>query len=349
MTSVVLIDAGRSAVIPDDPDLPETPPSLTEDLISALLRRTSLGRAELSELFLADPRCLPTGCAAAEDGWDFAAPPLGLKTTVSMKSPQSMARAVREIEKKPEVVAVVAAADFGTPDGDSAAELRRKREAAGAVAARSNIGAAEMADWARASYTRSAECSAAGDFTAEIVATAPGYLADCFRKPAALDSFTSGALADEETVVAAHPARGASAVLLTSELNAIELGLRFRARVQTVRTAAGAGFAPLDPRAADDLLAPCGAGVGCLDQLEVPEACAVTPLAWIKATGISEYLVNPRGGELAFGRLPRSGPLRSLVTMLHSLEATGGRVGALLASDARGTAAIVLTVADPIA
>lgn len=352
MTSVVLIDAGRSAVLPDDPDLPETPASLTEDLVAALLRRTSLGRSELSELFLADPRCLSTGCSAAEDGWDFALPPLGLTTTVSMKSPQSLARAVRTIERKPEVVAVVAAADFGTPDGDSSAELRRKQELAREVAARADIGADEMADWARSSYTRSAECSAAGDFAAEIVAAASGCFVDRFRKPAALDAFTSGARAEEEPVVTAHPARGASAVILASEPNAIALGLRFRARIKltpTVGPAAESGVAPLDPPEIEQLLAPCGAGIGCLDQLEVPEQCAVTPLAWIKATGISEYLVNPRGGDLAFGRLPRSGHLRSLVTMLHSLEATGGRIGALLASDARGTAAFVLSIADAIA
>lgn len=362
MTSVVLIDAGRSAVVPDGPDLPEPPARLTEDLagdlIAALLRRTGLDRAELGELFLADPRCRGTGSPA---GRAFSRRPLGLRTTVSLRSPQSMAQAVSAIEKNPEVVAVVAATDFGTGTGkgECAAELRRKRHVARCVAARWDISADEMADWARTSYTRSAECSAAGDFAAEIVSTTPGYRTDCFRKPAAIDSFTSGArkgkvpgrgLVAAEPVVTALAARGASAVILTSEANAIELGLRFRARVQVtraVRSTGEFGIAPLDSRVVDDLLAPCGVDVGCLDQLEVPERYAVTPLAWIKKTGISEYLVNPRGGELAFGHLPRSGCLRSLVTMWNSLAATGGRAGALLASDVHRTAAFVLTLADP--
>lgn len=360
MTSVVLIDAGRSAVIPDDPDLPETPLRLTEDVIAALLRRTGLDRSEIGELFLADPRCLSTRCSSGPAGWSFDPPPLGLTTTVSASSSRSVARAVRAIEKNPELVAAIAATDFdsGSWDGGSVVEVQRRQHMAQVVAARWDIGPDEMADWARSSYTRSAECSAAGDFASEIVSTSPGYLDDCFRKPDAIDSFSSGTregatpergFLDEEAIVTARPSRGASAIILAGEAKAIGLGLRFRARVQVTRPAHAStefGIAPLGTHALNELLAPCGFDVDGLDQLEVPEQCAVTPLAWIKETGISEYLVNPRGGDLAFGHLPRSGHLRSLVTMVNSLEDTGGRAGALVAADAYRTTAVVLGLAD---
>lgn len=361
MTSVVLIDAGRSAVIPDDPDLPETPTGLTEDVIEALLRRTCLDRSELTELFLADPRCLSTGCSTGPAGWEFDPPPLGLRITAGASASSSVAQAVRAIEQNPDVVAVVAAADFGpstTRDEDTRAYLHLKQHMAHVVAAGWDVAPEEMACWARSSYTRSAECSAAGDFAAEIVSTMPGYLADCFVKPQASDTFSGGtgdspvsgrSFADEVPTSMAHPARGASAILLASESNAIDLGLRFRARLHAtpaIRSCGEFGIAPFSAHAIDELLAPGGFYLGGLDQLEVPEQYAVTPVAWMKETGMSEFLVNPRGGELAFGHLPRSGQLRSLVTMVNSLEDTGGRAGALVASDTHRTTVFVLTVAD---
>ncbi|MET9214709.1 MULTISPECIES: acetyl-CoA C-acetyltransferase [unclassified Nocardia] len=357
MTGVVLVDAGRSGVVPDLPDLPETPGRLTEDVIEALLRRTCLQRSELTRLFLADPRCLSTGSPVGEAGWIFEPPPLGLRTTVSMSSAVSMTQAVRAIEQDPDVIAVVAATDFGTGTsyhGDSAAAVHRQQHMARVVAAWWDLVPDELADWARSSCTRSAECSAAGDFAGEIVATTGSYGTDRFRAPESADG--DGAdrtpkrrLVDDGAAFTAHPARGASAIILAGEANAIRLGLRIRARLSAVcatRARAEFGIAPLSARALDELLAPSGFGLGALDQLEVPEQYAVTPVAWIKETGISEYLVNPRGGDLAFGHLPRSGHLRSLVTMANSLEATGGWAGALVASEIHRTTAFVLATTD---
>ncbi|MFF0496512.1 hypothetical protein ACFYU5_08925 [Nocardia aobensis] len=360
MTSVVLIDAGRSAVIPDDPDLPETPTGLTEDVITALLCRTGLDRSEISELFLADPRCLSTRCSSGPAGWSFDPPPLGLTTTVSASSARSVAQAVRTIEKNPGMVAVVAATDFGTRatrNHVDTAALHRQQQMAHLVAAWWDVAPDEMADWARSSYSRSAECAAARDFADEIVSPTVGYVADLFRKPDADDSFRGGGGAGPqggslEGAVRAHLSRGASAIVLAGEAKANELGLGFRARLHVtdvIRSCTEFGIAPLDSGTLNELLAPCAITLGCLDQLEVPERFAVTPVAWIKETGISEYLVNPRGGDLAFGHLPRSGSLRSLVTMVNSLEATGGLAGALLSSDVHHTTALVLTLADSIA
>ncbi|MBY8861355.1 hypothetical protein K7711_33105 [Nocardia sp. CA2R105] len=362
MTSVVLIDAGRSAVIPDDPDLPETPTGLTADVIAALLRRTGLDRSDVTELFLADPRCLSTGCAVGRAGWRFDLPPLGLPTTVSASGSLSVAQAMRAVEQNPDVVAVVAACDFGVGaaryGGDLALPHQQIRMAH-FVAAWWDVAPEETAGWARESYSRSAECSAAGDFAGEIVCTAGDHLVDRFVEPEASDAFNggTGSAAVERghigdgPVLRAHAARGASAIILTSEPKAIELGLEFRARLHTTAVRCDRtdfGIAPLGCAALDELLAPCGITVGGLDQLEVPEQYAVTPLAWIRETGISEYLVNPRGGDLSFGHLPRSGQLRSLVTMVHSLEVTGGLAGALVSCDADRTTALVLTLADSI-
>ncbi|MBO0854043.1 MAG: hypothetical protein J2P18_09770 [Nocardia sp.] len=351
MTGVVLVDAGRSAIIPDDPGLPDLPAGLVEDVIAALLRRSCLDPSEVAELFLADPRHLPAGSSPGPSGTGVAGP-LGLPTTLATSSSLSMAQAVRTIEDNPDVVAVVAAADPGPshPAAGGAAHPRLRQHTAGIVAAWWDIAPDEMAAWARSSYTRSAECLAAGDFADEIVSTTAGYLVDCYRKPQVGDRFTGrvsdgAAPADDGPAVIAHPARGASAILLAAESTAVELGLPVRARLhasRTVRSACEFGIAPLGAGGVDELLIPGGFSIGCLDQLEVPEHCAVTPVAWMKETGISEYLLNPRGGDLGFGHLPRSGDLRSLVTMVNSLADTGGRFGALVASDIRWTTVFVL-------
>ena len=358
MTNVVLVDAGRSPVIPDDPDQPGAPAGLAQEVIGALLRRTRLRRPELTELFLADPRCLPTGCAAGEAGWTFDPPPLGLTTAVHAGSSLSLARAVRTVEERPDVVVAVAAADSGTgcsPDGGHAAALRTQRRTARAVAAGWDVTPDETTGWARSSYSRADECSVSGDFAAEIVSTTRGHLTDHLHKPDVGDSFSSRAeaawapghgLDEDRSSLPARPALSASALLLTSEPNAGRLGLRPRARLRLTGancSDTGCGIAPPRAQAVDEILGP-GLGVRDLDHLEVPERFAVTPVAWVKETGLSQDVVNPRGGELAFGHLPWSGHLRALVTMLNSLEATGGRTGGLVAAEARRTTAFVLTL-----
>ncbi|MGW5149596.1 hypothetical protein [Rhodococcus koreensis] len=331
MTDVVLIDAGRSAVVPDDPDLPETPAAVAAEVISTLLRRAGVEQSDVTDLFLADPRFLTTGADSNPDGWVFERPPLHLPTTVSSRSALSVVQAVRAVRNNPDTVAVVAATDFGS-SGD--AELERQQARVRAVAAEWDVASTEMTSWARSSYERSTECSDGGDFADEIVSATAGYAADDFQ-----------ALPPDDRAVS-HQSRGVSAMLLMSERNAAGHGLGFRARLHaacTDRTPARGGVGPFGARLVDQLLGPVRIGIRELDQLEVPEQFPVTPLAWIKATGISRDLVNPRGGDLGFGHLFRSGHLRSLVTMVNSLEATGGRAGALLASDLQRAAAFVLT------
>ncbi|NMO03535.1 hypothetical protein HH308_20165 [Gordonia sp. TBRC 11910] len=329
---VVLVDAGRSAVVPDGAESTQAPSQILEGVIGALLDRSGIRLDDVDELFLADPRFLPTESAVAEEGWQFARPPFGLRTRVDATSAASLERAINAVRGDPDLVVVVAACDVGAAETGCADERWLGRAVRAAAAARWDVCADDMRGWIQSSYARSSECSRAGDFVREIVSTSPGYLADRFRS---------------KGTVVALPACGASAVVLTSPRRAGELGVRYRAGLHTAccaPTTTGPGIEPLDPQAFDDLLAPCGVDAAHLDQLEVPEYDAVTPLAWIKATGISRYLVNPRGGDLGFGRLLRSGPLRSLVSMVNSLEATGGRAGALLATDACRTVAVVLTV-----
>ncbi|WP_403023296.1 thiolase family protein [Salinibacterium sp. GXW1014] len=122
---------------------------------------------------------------------------------------------------------------------------------------------------------------------------------------------------------------GASAVLVMSETMAKSLGLRPRARFHSFSVV---GDDPLfmltgPIPATHRILKRSGLSFGDLDAYEVNEAFASVPLAWAAEFGADPAKLNPRGGAIALGHALGSSGTRLLTTMLHHLEATGGRYG----------------------
>ena len=75
-----------------------------------------------------------------------------------------------------------------------------------------------------------------------------------------------------------------------------------------------------------------------IDAFEVNEAFAPVPLAWAREFGADPQRLNPRGGAIALGHALGSSGTRLLVTLLHHLEATGGRYGLQTMCEAGGMA-----------
>ena len=75
----------------------------------------------------------------------------------------------------------------------------------------------------------------------------------------------------------------------------------------------------------------CSGGPGLtlddIDGYEVNEAFAPVPLAWARELGADPARLNPRGGAIALGHPLGASGTRLLATLLHHLEATGGRYG----------------------
>ncbi|QEE60762.1 thiolase family protein [Salinibacterium sp. dk2585] len=122
---------------------------------------------------------------------------------------------------------------------------------------------------------------------------------------------------------------GASAVLVMSETVAKSLGLRARARFHSFSVV---GDDPLymltgPIPATHRILKRSGLSFDDLDAYEVNEAFASVPLAWAAEFGADPAKLNPRGGAIALGHALGSSGTRLLTTMLHHLEATGGRYG----------------------
>jgi acetyl-CoA acyltransferase len=122
---------------------------------------------------------------------------------------------------------------------------------------------------------------------------------------------------------------GASAMLVAERATAERLGLPIRARF--------AHFAVL----ADDpvlvlsapnpvtrrLLERSGMAIDDFDAIECNEAFAAIALMWAKEFEPDMERFNPRGGAIAIGHPLGASGVRLMTTLLHDLEATGGRFG----------------------
>lgn len=133
---------------------------------------------------------------------------------------------------------------------------------------------------------------------------------------------------------------GASALLITSEERARELGLRPRARIVA---SAVCGDDPVlmltGPIAATTkVLARAGMSLRDIDAVEVNEAFASVPLAWLAEHPIDEARLNPRGGAIALGHPLGASGCRLMTTLINHLEQTGGRFGLQTMCEAGGMA-----------
>jgi acetyl-CoA acetyltransferase family protein len=133
---------------------------------------------------------------------------------------------------------------------------------------------------------------------------------------------------------------GAAAVLIMSEKKAAELGVRPRARFHSFALAADDPISMLTGPipATEKLLGRAGVALADIDHYEVNEAFASVPLAWQSHFDADPAKLNPRGGAIALGHPLGCSGARLLTTMLHGLEATGGRFGLQTMCEAGGMA-----------
>ncbi|WP_101523551.1 thiolase family protein [Nocardioides houyundeii] len=133
---------------------------------------------------------------------------------------------------------------------------------------------------------------------------------------------------------------GAAALLLMSRAKAEELGLRPRARVHTMSVVGSDPLLMLTGPipATHKALARSGLTLDEIDHVEVNEAFAPVPLAWLKEFKGDPAKLNPRGGAIALGHPLGASGARLMTTMLHALEDEGQRYGLELMCEAGGMA-----------
>jgi acetyl-CoA acyltransferase len=133
---------------------------------------------------------------------------------------------------------------------------------------------------------------------------------------------------------------GAGAVLVMTEQRAAELGLRPRARVVASAVCGDDPTLMLTGPipATRKVLERSGLALRQLDAVEINEAFAPVPLAWLAEFHVDPALVNPRGGAIALGHPLGASGVRLLTTLLNQLETSGGRYGLQTMCEAGGMA-----------
>ncbi|CAO5241696.1 thiolase family protein [Frankia sp. AgKG'84/4] len=265
-----------------------------------------------------------------------------------------IAAGVESMSRVPMGSAVVGGSPYGPsmharyPEG-----LSSQGVGAELISARWKLDRSDLDAFAARSHQLAAASAARGDFASEIIPVditlpdgqAATHLVDQTVRPATTidglaglrPSFYTEELAARFPEIGWHVTAGnaspltdgASAVLIMSASKAAELGLRPRARFH------GFSVVGSDPLlmltgpipATRKVLERTGLSIDDLDAYEVNEAFAPVPLAWARDTGADPAKLNPRGGAIALGHALGGSGTRLLTTLVHYLEATGGRYG----------------------
>ncbi|WP_203043853.1 thiolase family protein [Pimelobacter simplex] len=231
--------------------------------------------------------------------------------------------------------------------------------AAELVAARWKLSRTELDEYAVRSHELAAAAQDAGAFDREVIAvdTPAGALDrdETIRRGTTVERlaglgtvFANPELGErfpeiDWSVTAGNSSQitdGASALLLMSAARAAELGLTPRARIHSM---AVVGDDPLlmltgPIPATHKVLARSGLALGDIDHVELNEAFASVPLAWLAELAVDPARVNPRGGAIALGHALGASGARLMTTMLHALEDNDQRYGLQLMCEAGGMA-----------
>jgi acetyl-CoA C-acetyltransferase len=122
---------------------------------------------------------------------------------------------------------------------------------------------------------------------------------------------------------------GAAALVMMTESTAKRLGCKPIARLvgHAMHAQEPNWFTTAPVGATNKLLAKTGWKVADVDLWEVNEAFAVVPMALMEELKVSHDIVNVNGGACALGHPIGASGARIMVTLIHALQARGGKRG----------------------
>ena len=133
---------------------------------------------------------------------------------------------------------------------------------------------------------------------------------------------------------------GAAALVVTSAEWAQANGLKPMARIlaHAVHSQDPEWFTTAPAGVIPKVLAKADVSINDIDLVEVNEAFAAVAMATMKETGIPHEKLNVNGGAVALGHPIGSSGARILVTLLHALQARGGKRGMVAICNGGGEA-----------
>lgn len=144
--------------------------------------------------------------------------------------------------------------------------------------------------------------------------------------------------------VASQTCDAASAVLVVSEDALKRYNLTPRARIahMSVRAEDPIWMLTAPIPATAYAMKKSGMNLNDIDLVEINEAFASVPMAWLKDTGFDYEKTNVNGGAIALGHPLGATGTKLMTTLLHELERTGGRYGLQTMCEGGGQANVTI-------
>ena len=215
------------------------------------------------------------------------------------------------------------------------------------IADKWEISREDMEAFALESHARALTAIAEGRFDRELLPL-EGVEMDETPRQTTLEKMASlEPLAEGGTITAAVSSQtcdAASAVLVVSEEALKRYNLTPRARIHHLSVRADDPIwmltAPIP--ATEYAMKKAGMSLVDIDLVEINEAFAPVPMAWLKETGYPHEKTNVNGGAIALGHPLGATGTKLMTTLLHELERTGGRYGLQTMCEGGGQANVTI-------
>jgi acetyl-CoA C-acetyltransferase len=206
-----------------------------------------------------------------------------------------------------------------------------------------------MEAFALESHDRALRAIDEGRFDREIVPMAELAMDETPRQTSMEKMAGLEPLAEGGTITAAVSSQtcdGASAMLVVSEQALKRYNLTPRARIHhlSVRAEDPIWMLTAPIPATEHALKKCGMQMADMDLVEINEAFASVPMAWLAETGFPHEKTNVNGGAIALGHPLGATGTKLMTTLLYELERSGGRYGFQTMCEGGGQANVTIIV-----
>ena len=215
------------------------------------------------------------------------------------------------------------------------------------IADKWNLSREEMEAFALESHKRALGAIAEGRFAGEI-APLNGVDMDETPRNTSMEKMAElQPLQDGGTITAAVSSQtcdASSALLIVSEEALKRYNLTPRARIahMSVRAADPIWMLTAPIPATAYALKKSGMKLEDIDLVEINEAFASVPMAWLAETGYPHEKTNVNGGAISLGHPLGATGTKLMTTLLHELERTGGRYGLQTMCEGGGQANVTI-------
>jgi acetyl-CoA C-acetyltransferase len=215
------------------------------------------------------------------------------------------------------------------------------------IADKWNIGREAMEAFALESHSRALRAIEEGRFDREVLPLEGVEMDETPRQTSMEKMAELEPLAEGGTITAAVSSQtcdGASAMLIVSEdaLKRYDLTPRARIHHLSVRAADPIWMLTAPIPATEYAMQKSGMQLNDIDLVEINEAFASVPMAWLQDTGYPHEKTNVNGGAIALGHPLGATGTKLMTTLLHELERTGGRYGLQTMCEGGGQANVTI-------